>query len=228
MPHRHLRQFTRLLLLSSAMVATTASPARAEFDARIYGGANWDFSSKVKLNKGGIHDARTINWEGKPFEPPPYWGARFTYWMNETPEWGVAFDYTHSKAYADINTATDPIYSHLQFTDGNNIFTLNLLYRYQQKDCPWTWYIGGGPGIAVPDSEVRLKAFPTQETDEYEFTGLAAQVLVGGEYRFNQHWGAFAEGKLSYTNDNSDLNGGGTLKTEIIAPHALTGVSYHF
>ncbi len=45
--------------------------------------------------------------------------------------WGLGVDYTHSKAYAALNFATDPVYRHLEFTDGNNLLTFNVMYRFE-------------------------------------------------------------------------------------------------
>lgn len=219
-------------LLSALAVSTTlaaiSAPAHAELELSGYGGMNWNFSSKVDLSKGGTTDSRTVDWNGKSFQMPPYWGARGTYWFKPQTSWGVAFDYTHAKAYADIDFSADTTYDHLEFTDGNNIFTLNAMYRVKHPESRWSYYGGVGAGVAVPHTEVELDAFPSEKTREYQLTGLAAQVLAGAQYRFAQNWGVFGEGKLSYTHDDSDLVGGGTLKTDIWSPHAILGLSYHF
>jgi hypothetical protein len=67
--------------------------------------------------------------------------------------------------------------------------------------------------VAIPHVEVKLKAFPAQDTSEYQFAGGAAQVLGGLEYRLDDAWSLFAEGKLSYSHLATELEGGGTLKT---------------
>jgi lipid A oxidase len=177
---------------------------------------------------GAVQDSRTVSWDGKPFEMPPYWGLRATYWMDKQSPWGIAVDYTHQKAYADINFATDPVYDHLEFTDGNNIITLNAMYRFQQPQNPWGFYVGGGPGLAFPSFEVTLDAAPADATHNYQITGFAAQALAGVQYKFTDHIAAFGEGKLSYTQNDGDIDGGGTLETHLWSPHALVGVSYIF
>lgn len=223
---RHTK-FSALMLVTTGMLGY-ATLAQAELQLSAYGGANWNFDSRVKTEKGTVSDSRNVSWKGKPFEAPPYWGLRAGYWFEQAPGWGVALDYTHQKAYGDINFATDPVFDHLEFTDGNNIITLNAMYRFKPENIPLSLYVGGGPGIAIPHSEVTLDAFPGQRTSEYQLTGFAAQVLAGAEYRFANHWGAFGEGKLTYTNNNTDLSGGGSLKTDIVSPQLLAGISYHF
>lgn len=218
-------------LLSALLISTSlaiATPALAEVQLSAYGGTNWNFDSKVKVDKGAVHDSRTVSWDGKPFEMPPYWGVRASWWQNKLTSWGLALDYTHQKAYANINFAADSVYDHLEFTDGNNIITLNAMYRWREMQSPWGFYVGGGPGLAFPHTEVELDAAPTQKTWEYQLTGLAAQALAGVEYRFAPSWTVFGEGKITYTHNDSDLSGGGTIKTDIWSPHLLAGVSYGF
>lgn len=220
-------QLSRIAMFLGLIPALVAGAAHAEFQISAYGGANENFDSKIKLNKGNVSDSRTVSWDGKSFQAPQYWGVRGTYWFKKGTSWGVALDYTHAKAYADVNFTADPVYDHLEFTDGNNIFTIDAMYRYNPKGSGWSYYVGGGPGIAVPHVEVELDAYPNEKTRRYQVTGLAAQVLGGAEYRFAQHWGAFGEARLSYTDNNSDLIGGGTAKTEIWSPHLSVGLSYH-
>lgn len=209
-------------------VLLLAAPALAEVQVSAYGGMNTNFDSRVSTKKGTVHDSRNVGWDGASDEPPPYWGVRATYWFPDHNPWGVAFDYAHTKAVADLNYATDPTYSHLQFTDGNNIFTINAMYRFKQPDTKWSYYVGAGAGVAVPDTEVTLKAYPAQVTNEYELAGPAAQVLGGVQYNLTQHWATFAEAKLSYSHLEGDLNGGGSVKTNLWSPQAALGVSYGF
>lgn len=205
-----------------------AFPAFSEVQVSVYGGGNTNFDSKVKTNRGAVSDSRTVSWDGKPFSMPPYWGVRGTYWFDRQNPWGVAIDYTHQKAYADINFAADPVYEHLEFTDGNNIVTVNAMYRFQRAENPWSFYVGGGPGIAIPSFEVELDGLPSSKTHEYEITGFAAEALSGVQYKFTDHIAGFAEAKLSYTQNNGEINEGGTVKTSIWSPHAALGLSYSF
>ncbi|OYW13547.1 MAG: hypothetical protein B7X02_01970 [Rhodospirillales bacterium 12-54-5] len=187
----------------------------------------------MKTDKNGtgggpvVHDSRTVSWDGKPFEAPPYWGARGTYWLPNQSPWGVAIDYTHQKVYADINFAADPVYDHLELTDGNNIVTINAMYRFKTEGKPWSYYVGGGPGVAIPSFEVTLDGDP-KKTHRYEVTGFAAEALAGTQYQFSQHWSAFGEGKITYTQNNGDLVGGGTTKTHVWSPQVGVGISYNF
>ena len=216
------------LLATSAIALAAAAPAHAELQLQAYGGGNTNLDSKVKTSENGLRDSRTVSWDGKSFNMPPYWGVRATYWVDRQSPWGVALDYSHAKAYADVNFKTDPYYSHLEFTDGINLYTVNAMYRFQNKTSPWGFYVGGGPGVSIPSVEVTTKSDPTHYTHEYQLGGFAAQVLAGTEYKFNQHWSAFGEGKFSYTHIEGDLHNNGSVKTDLWSPHAIAGVAYRF
>lgn len=206
-----------------------AAVARAETQISVYGGFNENFKSPGTLSKGTLTDTRDFDWQGKSFEMPPYWGVRATHWFGNMSSWGIALDYVHSKAYANVNFATDPVYSHLEFTDGNNIVTLNAMYRFQPVfNGQFVPYVGVGAGVAIPHVEVWLKAFPTQNTWEYQLAGGAAQVLGGLEYKFDRNWAAFAEARLMYSHLATDLNGGGQFKTYLWSPAFSLGLSYRF
>ena len=218
--------------LNAALVGSTAlllaTPAHAEIQLQGYLGANTAFSSDLTVDKGGLYDKRDIAWDGKSFEAPLYYGARGTYWFEPQTSWGVALDFTHQKAYAKLNFATDPTYDHLEFTHGNNIATLNALYRVASPASSWVYYGGAGAGLAIPHVEVTLKAYPGESTDDYQITGIAVQALAGVEYRLTQHWDLFGEGKIAYTNDDADLVDGGNVKTQIWSPQVLAGIAYRF
>ena len=182
----------------------------------------------MRLEKGTVSE-RSVDWDGNSFEMPPYWGVRGTYWLGRASPWGVAIELTHTKAAADLDFATDPTYSRLEFTDGNNLLTVNLLYRFNSVlNGTLMPYAGAGLGVAIPHVEVVLKAFPDQKTFEYQLAGAAAQALVGFEYRLNESWSLFSEVKLSYSHLNADLAGGGQITTHLWSPQLALGLSYRF
>lgn len=215
-----------------AMVAAVAaaSPARAEVQIQVYGGLNGNFSSDVSLHRTGLPtDTRNVDWEGKPFAMPPYWGVRGIYWLDSKPGWGLGVEFTHAKAYAKLNgTAAGALYDKLEFTDGNNILTGNILYRFS----PWDFYrirpyAGFGIGVTIPHVEVDVVG-PGPRTFEYQLAGFAGQGFVGLEMPFNSRWSGFAEVKLSYTHINGNLDGGGHIKTDLWSPHFAIGLAYRF
>jgi lipid A oxidase len=218
------------LAMGVVIGATAPVAARAEVQIQVYGGVNGNFSSDVSVRKPGVvTDSRSIEWDGKSFAMPPYWGARGIYWIDSSPNWGVAIEFTHAKAYAKLGGAAGAIYDRLEFTDGNNIVTANVLYRFD----PWQHYrirpyAGLGVGLAVPHVEVELVGDPGPRTFEYQVTGVALQGLVGLEMPLGANWSGFIEGKMTYTRIDADLKGGGSLKTDLWSPHFAVGLSYRF
>jgi lipid A oxidase len=201
--------------------------AVAETQFSVYGGANWNFKSDVRLDAGAIQDDRSVSWDGGSFDMPPYWGVRGVYWLSKGSNWGFAIDYTHQKALANIDFGNDGTYDRLEFTDGNNLVIFEVLYRFNpMMNGTLVPYVGIGAGVTIPHVEVTLDN--AGKTYEYQLAGAAAQVLAGLEYKLNESWSLFTEAKLSYSNISADLNGGGRLETELWSPQLAIGVTYRF
>jgi lipid A oxidase len=217
-----------LQVLALAGLCAFSLPAAAEPQISVFGGANWNLNTDVKVQGTGPHDGTySVDWDGKSFELPPYWGVRAIYWLNSGPGWGFAIDYAHTKAVADLSNLGGN-FDRLEFTDGNNVLLFDVMYRFRPvmggKVVP---YGGAGIGVAIPHVEVTLAGGGSQ-TYEYQMTGIAAQVLAGLEYKLDQKWSVFAEARFSYSNIVADLDGGGTLKTHLWQPQLAVGLSYRF
>ncbi|MBO0766210.1 MAG: outer membrane beta-barrel protein [Hyphomicrobiaceae bacterium] len=209
--------------------------ALAETQISIYGGANWNFGSDVKITRPGFvnnpgSETRSIDWDGDPFEAPPYWGVRGTYWLSRFASWGFAIDYTHQKAIAHLNF-NDPAeeFSHLEFTDGNNVLLLEALYRFSpMMRGALVPYVGVGVGVTVPHVEVTFRGHDAERTFEYQCCGPAAQIMAGLEYKLDESWSLFTEAKLSYSHIDADIRGGGSLETDLWSPAVALGLTYRF
>lgn len=215
-------------LLAVAGFCLLSLPAAAEMQISVFGGANTNFSSDVKLDAPGNNETRSIDWDGDSFELPPYWGVRGTYWLNSAPNWGIAIDFVHLKASADLDGAAGNTYDRLEFTDGNNLLMVDVLYRFDPlMQGTLVPYVGAGLGVSIPHVEVTLKS-GNNTTYEYQLTGAAAQILAGLEYKLNEDWSLFTEGRLSYSHISADLDGGGELETDLWSPQLAIGLSYRF
>ncbi|MCP3970102.1 MAG: porin family protein [Rhodobacteraceae bacterium] len=216
-----------LVLLASAVAVTLpmARPAAAEAVLSFYLGANASPDSVVDydFNLGGGPQSTSVAWDGETFKMPPYFGMRATWWLDQHPNWGLAIDNVHAKIAAGPLPAG---FTTLEFTDGVNMLTGNLHYRHL-NDSPFTPYAGIGIGITMPHVEVTNTA-GTSDTSRYQFGGPAAQVLFGLEHRVNDRWSVFGEVKFAKFWIDADLDGGGSVSTDILSRQIAFGVNYTF
>jgi lipid A oxidase len=225
-------------------LATGADPAAAEFQAAMYGGFSESFDSDIALNQpnGTNVKLNRVPWDDASFDDPPYWGARGIYWLDNHPNWGLMVDYHHAKVIAEqgavvsISGTRDGIaieprdrvgntFDIMEFTDGLNQIFAGAMYRWQHER--WTPHVGFGVGASVPHVEVR-RAGSTVRTFDYQLGGVAVEGLIGLGYRLSPRLSAFGDYKLSFSSNDADLNGGGTLETDIWTNHFILGVSYSF
>jgi lipid A oxidase len=150
--------------------------------------------------------------------------------------------YNHAKVIADQNAIVSasgtrdgsPIgpkdrvgdtFNIMEFTDGLNEVFAGAMYRWQFAR--WTPYVGLGLGASFPHVEIR-RTGSSIRTFEYQVTGVAVEGLVGLEYHITPRLSAFGDYKLSFSSNDADVNGGGTLETDVWTNHFILGLSYRF
>jgi len=209
--------------LACVGIALAASPASAEIELSFYGGSQSSPHSRVTGNRADTTPfSALIGWQGKSFAPPPYYGARVMFWRQNDLGFGV--ELTHAKAYAPA--AEMPAgFTRLEFTDGHNIITANVLKRWPNRFGRITPYVGGGLGIALPHVDITETG---NRTFGYQLTGPAVRLLAGAKYDLNDRWALFSEYQFNWTENKADLAGGGTLKARIITNAVNVGVAYQF
>ena len=212
----------------AAVEAPLAAPVEVTsgggFEISGYGGFQFSPHSDVDVSD---QPDFTAGWDTNPFQMPPYWGIRGTYWFEggALSNWGISLDYTHAKVYADDQTLADAGWSVFEFTDGLNLLTVNALYKFDLGDSPFKPYVGAGVGINVPHVEVTR---PSGRTFDYQIGGATVQAQVGVRYEFNENWSVFTEYKGNYSWIDVDIDNGASLETNILT-HAINfGVSYKF
>lgn len=222
---------TCLALFAATAVSGTAvlglsTAAQAEATISVYGGANFSPHSRVRTKDaaGNITSSNSVGWDGASFQMPPYYGVRATWWLEQSPAWGFAVDFTHAKVKADPLPAG---FTKLEFTDGINFLTANALYRWDMGN-GWTPYVGAGVGLSIPHVEVDGPVVGNNQTLEYQVTGVAVQALAGVNYAVTDNWSLFGEFKSNYGVVDAELNGGGSLETDIISNQVIFGVTYKF
>jgi len=220
----------KILLSSVAAIAFAGSASALELS--VYTGFQEAPHSNVTLNDptdpGAMGaDDFTAGWEGRSFEMPPYYGIRATIWRNENV--GYALEFTHAKVYSDDETLTDTGYEELEFTDGLNSVIASFRYRWPGAwaDGKLTPYVNAGLGVSIPYVEVQTDPASTA-TDGLQFGGYAGAFALGIHYDFNERWGMFGEYRFTYQQVDVDLDGGGSLDTDVITNALNIGVSYNF
>jgi len=177
-----------------------------------YTGSPYTYASDLHITRPGTDmTVHGIDWEGKAFDDPIYYGVRVARWLSGS-RIGTMIDFTHSKAYAPLEqevplsgtsegAALPPrakigdVFHKLEFTHGHNMLTFNLLWRLPSIGSFVSPYVGFGLGAALPHTEVQLKGVRGR-TYEYQYVGPAAQVLIGVELRVPR-LSYFAEYKLT-------------------------------
>ena len=214
-----MRQF-----LSALTIIALPATVMAEVELSFYGGLQSALESDVAVSGDSVIPDRTdtLTWEGRSFDAPPYYGWRATYWAS--PEFGYGLDFAHNKVYPkdDVLPAG---YSKLEFTDGLNTLTVNAYRRWENAIAGLTPYVGGGVGLSIPHVEVVSGA---SETFGYQVTGSAATWIAGASYPISDQWSVFGEYKGTYTQNDADLDTGGSLSTGIITNAVNVGVSFRF
>ena len=215
---------TRVAAVTAVASLSCAVPALAEVQLSFYLGAQEAAHSRVRGNDpGGIGDFSFLSeWRGLSFEAPPYYGVRAIWWRSD--RWGFGVDVNHTKVYATDQTRADNGFSTLEFTDGLNIVTANVFYRWTGSS-RFTPYVGGGLGVSIPHVEVTTSG---GRTFKYEYGGPAVALIAGLDYRFSDRWSVFTEYKGVYSHNAVDLDNGGDLRTNIVTSAVNFGVSYHF
>lgn len=215
----------RLIATSvAALLALTPVSVAAEVELSFYGGAQNAPHSDVFISGDDAYPSETfIGWEGRSFDAPPYYGLRATIWRNA--EIGYGLDFAHNKIYPQEGELDGTPFETLEFTDGLNTLTLNAYRRWQGGFGSLTPYVGGGLGLSIPHVEV---SNGETETFGYQITGPAATWIAGASYPINDTWSVFGEYKGTYTQNTADLDGGGTLETDVITNAVNVGVSFSF
>ena len=236
-----------VLAVAGLMLGLGVPSATAEFQFGIYGGWSESLDSDVDLVQpnGTNMTLNDVDWDGHSFDfegGPPYYGLRLIYWKENKPAWGVMLDYNHAKVKPELTqtvtvsgtrdgaavAGAQPLnqtVSLLEFTDGLNFLTLNLMHRMQRDGV--TPYGGLGIGLSIPNVEFS-RSNTLVETNEFQITGVAFQALVGLEMNVSDRVSAFGEYKFNYSMNEADLQGGGTLETDIVTNSLLFGLSYRF
>ena len=194
------------LRIALAALMVVASPAVAEIELSAYfGSQSLPHSRATGTMPGtGAPINRLIEWEGKSFEAPPYYGVRAMWWQDNDIGFGV--ELTHAKAYASAADLVGLGMSRLEFSDGHNILTANVMKRWTNKWGGFTPYVGAGIGVAIPHVDAQAIAPGSTRTYGYELTGIAGRLTAGAKYDLNDRWALFTEYQFTISDNEATLN----------------------
>lgn len=213
--------------VAAAILSMAPVASQAEVELGFYSG----WQTAPHSNVSGFDPSNPVDtdldfaakWYGNSLSMPPYYGLRATWWGTGVIGFGAEF--THAKVYSDDATRADNGFQVLEFTDGLNILTVNATRRWEGALNRMTPYVGGGVGISVPHVEVQSDG---PLTFGYQLGGAAVRWYAGSTYDLTDKWSLFAEYQGTYSQNDVDLDGGGTLSTDIITNAVNLGLSFSF
>ncbi|WP_324752731.1 outer membrane protein [Roseovarius sp. Pro17] len=218
---------------AAAAMLMAASPAAAELELSLYLGTQTASDSDASgYLPDGTPFNRNVDWKGKAFENPYYYGGRAMWWTNSNLGFGI--EGTHTKAYASAADRAAIGVDRLEFTDGHNIFTANVMKRFPDAfaGSNFTPYAGAGIGIAVPHVDI-LASGASNRTYGYETTGLALRGIAGMKYALSDNWSLFGEYQIVWSDNDVTIDPDpgetpGKLRTELLTHAVNVGISYNF
>lgn len=208
--------------------AILAQPAQArDFELSFYLGHQSAPHANVEGSDPGNAVSADVDFtpafEGRPFDAPPYYGFRATWWENE--RFGFGLDLNHAKVYANEDDAAAAGFQDFELTDGLNIFTANGYYRWPTAFGAWTPYVGAGLGVAVPHVDVSSAG---GTTFGYQLTGPAVTWIAGASRPINETWDMFVDYKGTYSLNTMELDNGGELEAKFVTNALNVGITYKF
>jgi len=241
-----------LALLAAGALSGLADTALAETMASFYLGASHTRNSDVRISQPGTaSDAtfRSVSWDSESFKKPRYYGIRVSHFLEDRPDWGIGFDFTHDKVYARTSQVVHvdgtwngvpvnedaPMNQRVQsfsMSHGVNILALNMYHRWMHRTSNafpygrWQPYAGAGLTYYLLHPENTVNGQKNNES--YQGAGFGYQLLGGLQYGITQTVGAFIEAKYNSGKVEVDTAGGGRGETELKSSQLLAGVSVAF
>lgn len=209
----------------------------------VYGGYTVAHNSDVILQQPNGTDMvlRDMSWNSEPDKMPPYHGFRGTWWLPFRSSLGAMADLVYVKVVADRDRMVHqsgtrdgmPVpemepasatFRRLEFTDGLNLLSGNLVYRmpYFGRVIP---YFGIGAGFSLPHAEVHRRSETSQKTFSFQLAGITLHLFAGMELYVAKSGSVFTEYRLSYATNKVQLIDGGTLQTNLWINHFTAGGS---
>jgi lipid A oxidase len=218
-------------------------PDALDVSGGVYGGYTVAHNSDVILQQPNGTDMvlSDVSWNSEANKMPPYHGFRGTWWLPFRSSLGAMADLVYVKVVADRDRmvrqsgtrdampvpemeAPSATFRRLEFTDGLNLLSGNIIYRmpYFGRAIP---YIGLGAGFSLPHAEVQRRGGASQKTFSFQLAGISLHLFAGMELHVAKSGSVFTEYRLSYATNKVQLIDGGTLQTNLWISHFTAGGS---
>ena len=214
--------------LACLLFLSIASPASAQWYGVLYLGANKTQPADITV-KGDGYDLsfEKVDFEGRPFESPQYYGWRLVRFLNDTRRLGVELEFIHLKVIANPDQL-GPVVQQYRMTHGLNFIVANLASRIPfgrsaYGDAPFAVISRLGGGITVPHAETTILDV-TQE--QYEYAGLGAHAAIGLTARIKGRLSLVGEYKVTYAKPRITTAHNGTGQTTALTHHVAFGLAF--
>jgi lipid A oxidase len=222
-------------------------PAAAEWHVSGYVGVAHTQASDLLVNQSALGTElrfRSVNYSGKSFQAPLYYGVRGGYFFSG--HWGVEAEFTHLKVFAIVNQPVhvsgmlngkaidavvpmDSLVQRFSISHGVNLLLVNIALREQLfRDSNHLGRIllnirlGAGATIPHPESEI------LGHVDEHYQTGSpVTQASVGAEFRIFRKLYWTGDYKYTRTRQHVDVFSG-EADSLLRSHHFVTGPVIHF
>lgn len=241
------------MLASSLGVTTTARAGddRGEFVFSAFTGMALTQNNDLELRRPGGTDLtfHDVSYSGHDFHPPPYYGARLTYFLPEQSHWGFGAEFFHAKVYLStsdtvhVTGARNGVSVNDNELVGNTIqqFVIHNGLNFVTADAFYRWfpgkrgenflgrfqpYVGVGLGAVIPYVMAQLRG--GAYSSGYQLHGPGVLAMAGSNFDLTKHFGLFAEYKFSYA-DLGDMSiSGGSISMNPATHHIIGGISFRF
>ena len=119
-------------------------------------------------------------------------------------------------------------FTKLEYSHGLNFLTLNAVFRFRGLHARFLPYFGAGVGIMIPHTELARRGVQRPDwTYRYEISGTGYQAFGGIEWRAKpeSRFHPFAEVKLGYARNFTELLEGGSVASNLIAYQIAVGAT---
>ncbi len=238
--------------VAAAGMIAAILPAAAETVAGGYLGSAWTRASDLHVWQPATSSNasfRSVGWDGRSHESPPYYGLRVVRFPDRYPQWGFGLDATHYKVFARTERAVGvagtwdgatvdevaPLDERVQRFDishGVNYVGPIVVYRGRlgtRNRFPlgrWNPYAGAGPVYYVLHAENTVNGIPNG--DAYEGSGWGWQAFGGVSYRVTPSLSVFGEARFSEGTAKVSTGGGGRARTDLETRHVIFGFGWSF